>query len=469
MKRLTVIIVCLILSSGIFAQGIEFREGSWDEMLTAARTEKKMVFTDFSTVWCGVCKLMVKNIFSQEQVGKFYNENFICYKLDAGIGEGKEIARKYDVGAYPTFLFVDGEGNAILKCTGYMEADAFIEKGQTALKGFTYGQKTIEAWEAEYLSKKNNASFVRRYLAYRENLLLDNADVLDQYCRIAREKDLMAPDFLKKLISWNTQINADGPYYHFVIGHLPAIIRTLGENEWEIMTTFQRAVINYSLDKAIQFKDEKILQAVLNVCPYFAGYLKKDSREYSLELTNRYNYGVGDAAAFEKSSADYVDYIAKDKKELLEADSMRYSAFLNSLISRPEKLDSLIGDYNIMGKPLDEEILRRAFAFIPNESIRDFSYKLSEVVTLAVRISHNRAYLLRVLSWAVDAATLSPDFTNEGILAEAFYALGLKEEGLARMKEARRKAIATMNTTDGFAAQMLEKIEKMENNEPLGK
>lgn len=469
MKRLTVIIACLLASSGVFSQGIEFREGSWDEMLTAARTEKKMVFTDFSTVWCGVCKLMVKNIFSQEQVGKFYNENFICYKLDAEIGEGKEIASKYDVGAYPTFLFVDGKGNTIFKCVGYMEADGFIEKGRIALKDFNSERKTLEAWEAEYLSKKNNASFVRRYLAYRENLLLDNADILDQYFRITREKDLMAPDFLKKLITWKAQINADGPCYHFITGHLPAIVRLLGENEGEAMAALQRAVVNYSLDKAIRLKDEKMLQAVLNVCPYFAGYFEIDSREFTLELVNRYNYGVGDVTAFEKSSVEYVGYIAKDKKEFMETDSIRYSAFLNNLISCPEKLDSLIGGYNIMGKPLDEAILRRAFAFIPNESIREYSYKLSDIVTSAVRISQNRDYLLRVLSWAVEAATLSPDFTNEGVLAEAFYALGLKEEGLARMKEARRKAIVTMNATDGFAAQMLKKIEKMENNEPLGK
>ena len=54
MKKLvlSVIILCGFTMS-LLAQGIQFREGNWKEILEIAKKENKLVFVDNYTSWCG--------------------------------------------------------------------------------------------------------------------------------------------------------------------------------------------------------------------------------------------------------------------------------------------------------------------------------------------------------------------------------------------------------------------------------
>ena len=110
MKKIIVLLVNMLFVSSVYAQGISFFSGSWNDVLIEAKQKKKVVFVDVYTEWCGPCKLMEKNVFSDEQVGKYYNVNFICYKLDGEKGEGPEIVKKYGIKGYPTCLYLDEDG-----------------------------------------------------------------------------------------------------------------------------------------------------------------------------------------------------------------------------------------------------------------------------------------------------------------------------------------------------------------------
>lgn len=71
------------------------------------KKEKKPIFIDFYTQWCGPCLNMAENIFTLGSVGNFYNDHFVCLKIDAETGEGVELAKKYEVASFPTFVFVN--------------------------------------------------------------------------------------------------------------------------------------------------------------------------------------------------------------------------------------------------------------------------------------------------------------------------------------------------------------------------
>jgi thioredoxin-related protein len=47
---------------------------------------------------------MVKNIFPLKTVGDYYNSHFINAKIDMEKGEGIELAKKYNVKAFPTYF-----------------------------------------------------------------------------------------------------------------------------------------------------------------------------------------------------------------------------------------------------------------------------------------------------------------------------------------------------------------------------
>ena len=83
MKKLIFLLSALLISLAALPQGIEFHKESYAEVLKMAKKQKKLVFIDIYTSWCGPCKHMSKNIFPQAKAGEFYNSHFLNLKLDA--------------------------------------------------------------------------------------------------------------------------------------------------------------------------------------------------------------------------------------------------------------------------------------------------------------------------------------------------------------------------------------------------
>lgn len=124
-KVLTTLFVCA-MGLTAFAQ-TNFRSISFDEALKAAKKEKKLVFIDFYTDWCGPCKKMARDVFPQTMVGDFMNAKFVNLKLNAE-QEGRELAARYKVSAYPTFVVLDTEGKVVTELKGAMDGQTFIQK-----------------------------------------------------------------------------------------------------------------------------------------------------------------------------------------------------------------------------------------------------------------------------------------------------------------------------------------------------
>ena len=110
------------------ATGIVFSSMSLDEAKLLAKKEGKSIFIDVYTSWCGPCKMMSRNTFTDEKVGEVFNEKYINLKLDAEKSEdGKFVARSYRVSAYPTLLFIDSKGKLIRSFIGYRDASGLLD------------------------------------------------------------------------------------------------------------------------------------------------------------------------------------------------------------------------------------------------------------------------------------------------------------------------------------------------------
>ena len=75
MKRLESVFAALLITLSMTAQGIAFEpDGTTLEQASAkAKAEKKLIFLDAYTKWCGPCKMMARDVFPQEKVGAFMN------------------------------------------------------------------------------------------------------------------------------------------------------------------------------------------------------------------------------------------------------------------------------------------------------------------------------------------------------------------------------------------------------------
>lgn len=118
------------LLNSVKDEGIQFEKKGWNYALTEAKNQNKLVFLDAYTSWCGPCKLLKKNTFTDKAVGEFFNKNFVNVTEDMEKGVGIQLAAKYQVNAFPTLLITDGDGNLITYTKGYLSPEQLLDFGK---------------------------------------------------------------------------------------------------------------------------------------------------------------------------------------------------------------------------------------------------------------------------------------------------------------------------------------------------
>lgn len=130
LKKAAVVFGLGISVAGWAQSSIKFEDTDFQTILAKAKKEKKLIFMDAFAAWCGPCKMMEKNVFTDAKVAEYYNKNFINARFDMEKGEGRTLAQKYSVRSYPTFLFLNGDGEAVGQELGYIESSEFIKVGE---------------------------------------------------------------------------------------------------------------------------------------------------------------------------------------------------------------------------------------------------------------------------------------------------------------------------------------------------
>jgi len=146
MKSIFTVVLAIVLATGLAeakstpnkkakaAVGIQFTEGAWSKILEKAKKEKKIIFFDAYASWCGPCKQLQKYVFTRQDVGDFFNKNFVNVKKDMEEGEGPKLASIYPLDAYPTLFFIDGNGKVVKKFVGGLDPEELIQLGKSVLK-----------------------------------------------------------------------------------------------------------------------------------------------------------------------------------------------------------------------------------------------------------------------------------------------------------------------------------------------
>jgi thioredoxin len=119
---------------GDLDEGIEFFHGTWWEAIKKADKENKLIFLDAYAAWCGPCKMMARQTFTDKKVGEFFNKNFINFKMDMEKhAEGPRLSKKFKLRAYPTLFFIDENEKIVEQTLGFQDAKALLSFGADAL------------------------------------------------------------------------------------------------------------------------------------------------------------------------------------------------------------------------------------------------------------------------------------------------------------------------------------------------
>ncbi|WP_164121916.1 thioredoxin family protein [Sphingobacterium sp. xlx-130] len=141
-------------------KGINFEtSSSWEQVKAKASRDGKHIFVDCFTTWCGPCIWMTENVFPKEEVGTFFNANFVNLKLQmdktdkdseevrSWYDEAIRFAKDYEVRVYPTFLIFSPDGELVHRMIGGAEAEAFIARVKEGLNPQTQYFTLVKRFE----------------------------------------------------------------------------------------------------------------------------------------------------------------------------------------------------------------------------------------------------------------------------------------------------------------------------------
>jgi uncharacterized protein YyaL (SSP411 family) len=138
-----------LLSLALVFASILFVHADWTTdykaALAKAQEQKKLVLLDFTgSDWCGYCKLLDKEVFTQPSFKDFADKNYILVTVDfprqtelpeAVKQQNDALNKQFNIDGFPTLIVLTPDGKELGREVGYNPgsgADAVIAK----LKGF---------------------------------------------------------------------------------------------------------------------------------------------------------------------------------------------------------------------------------------------------------------------------------------------------------------------------------------------
>ena len=321
MQRPILTALYLALATLLNAQvGVAFNDNptAWEPVLAEAKAQNKIIFVDGYTTWCGPCKMMDRKTFSDEMVGRLFNERFVNVKLDMEKGIGKTIADRYRVEAYPTFLFLNAEGEVLHRVAGYHDPNEFLGVARKALDPMY----NIAAYERRFEQGDRDTSFLLEYLKMSYNAADGkHGPIAEAY--LATQPDWNTPDNLQMVYTFGTDI--ESPLFKYVSDNRTLFYPIYGESEVDkhISETIY-ANIYYGDTKPTLDQVEGIYQRYF---PDRAGVLYANYKmSYYRQLGDREGYAKAAVERFEKYDASLEElndaaltfYRVVDDKKLLK-------------------------------------------------------------------------------------------------------------------------------------------------------
>ncbi len=178
------ILICLSVSAQ--NRSIKFEQCSWKEIKSKASKENKLIFIDCYTSWCVPCKWLAKKVFTNDTIADYFNAQFICAKMDMEIGEGKELAKKYDIHVYPTLIICDANGEVVNRSCGAGDVNRLLTFAKDAqIPGKSYSSLTSTFVKGNY-----STEFIANYLKTTKDICLNTDDILKTHFATQKENDL---------------------------------------------------------------------------------------------------------------------------------------------------------------------------------------------------------------------------------------------------------------------------------------
>ena len=366
------IVFLLAMPARAQEKGINFFQGSWAEAMEEAKKSDKPIFVDAYAVWCGPCKWMDKNVFTSNEVADFYNKNFVNYKVDMEKGEGLVLAKKFEVRAYPSFLFFNTNGENVHRSIGGRESETFIQLGQEALNPETQYATLYK----KYTAGERKPEFMARYISAINSAGLDVKEPLEQYYATQKPADLTSS-------------------------------------------------ANWKIIKKVSFEDQSSL--IKHFEKNHAAYTQKYGADsVNLLLSDIYFRRMRNA----EQQGNYPDFISAKK----QFENIKVNR--DEQMAKQYKITAEQMEISFLEKGKDMDAYAKAVIRLVENNLMESPGGLNNFAWEFYEKVEDKTYLTKAETWAKKAVELEPTYANLDTHAAVLYKLGKKNEAKTMAEKA---------------------------------
>jgi thiol-disulfide isomerase/thioredoxin len=321
MKSITKTIGILFLIIGFFeighSQGIEFvHDKKFSEVLALAKKERKLIFMDCYTTWCGPCKRLAAQVFPDPEVGEYFNANFINTKFDMEKDEGPEIAARFGVRAYPTLLWFNGEGNVVNRVVGGLDPAGLIEAGRKSLDP-TPG--ILNGMRVRYNNGDRDADFLADYVNTSSAAGEKTDGLFKEYLEKLSTKQLNEEKHARTIFNLTNDIKSQGLQY--LMANKEAYKKLLGD---ETFNKKINAIATKAVTESPKADDKALFDGAIEL---LKNNKAPDTHEMTLKLSMAYYLKMNDMDNYDKNASAFIKKYAP--KNAVVLNDVAWNYFLN--------------------------------------------------------------------------------------------------------------------------------------------
>ncbi|WP_337044507.1 thioredoxin family protein [Emticicia sp. 17c] len=443
MKKITCCVIYLMVSGLIVeAQGIRFAEGTWAQIVAEAKAQQKLVFVDIYTTWCGPCKVMANNVFTNASVGEKFNASFINYKIDAEKGEGVALAKNYAVSSYPTYLFINGDGDLVYKTIGSMSIEKFISEADKAISAGKHYEPT-SSLQKDFETGRRDAAFLNELLKRNKLTGTPNALILDEYLKAIPESAYKTEKVLMIIAEHISTIESKA--FEILVSSLKRFMNMTPEQQKFVLEgiskaklgTFKMAVEKH--DKALL---EKLIEAV-RLTSYSENGFEAEEKQFRLDF-----------ARITHDADNFRIIASREGARLLEKTTEQLA------VESAQKIERFKQNAQAKGIRQDTPQYAAALDEMQDNAEKLTAFHLNQYAWGYFQLMENKDDLETGLKWAERSVALFRSPINLHTYANLLARLGRKKEAVKAEKAAIKLTKKVGRATDELE-RTLKEIKKL--------
>ena len=192
-----ILLLLLFIAPLTMKAQVEFIEVETLEQMKAAQKKASdgmlMLFVDVYATWCGPCKMMDSEVYTDPAVADYMNAHYLSVRMDGESDFGRIYASEQQLEGYPSMFIFSDDGERVSNIVGFTPAGELV----TNLKSVVDGHKKVKTYRAQYQNGTLDAEGFADYITVVRDM--GNQE----------EADRLASEYMDQVMEAKTKLSDD--------------------------------------------------------------------------------------------------------------------------------------------------------------------------------------------------------------------------------------------------------------------